>query len=114
MSGEDPGHDCTASEFQAWYDDLSELLMEYDQRVCDGTGCDLGARSMQIDLYGQQVKRLLDELTLLAEYKASTEAARRRSQDPKFMAELRARMEERDRERYRELTRLGEEIDGTP
>lgn len=94
-------HDCTREEFDAWCDQLADLLMEYEPSLCDGTSADLHERTMEIQLYGHQVKLLLDELTLLAQYKASTEAAKRRAQDPEFIAEMRRRVRanvERDRE----------------
>lgn len=91
-------HDCTRDEFDAWCDQLSELLMAHEPRVCDSVGVNWQDRTMGIDLYGQQVRRLLEELTLLAQYKASTEAAKRRSQDPDFMDYARRVIEERDRE----------------
>lgn len=93
---------CTSDEFEAWCDQLAALLMEHEPRVCGSVACDLDKRTMQVDIYGQQVKRLLEELTLLAEYKASTEAAKRRMQDPKFMAQVQERIRVLDERRVAE------------
>lgn len=86
-------HDCTPEEFKAWCNQLTDLLKTYELPADDDA---VDSPELHIALYGQQVKRLLDELTLLAQYKASTEAAKRRSQDPEFLAEMRARIEELD------------------
>lgn len=99
--------DCTREEFEAWCDNLANLLMNHEPRVCDSVGCDLDGRHLEITLYGQQANRLLLQLTLLGDYKALTEATRRRSQDPEFIARLRS-----NSERYRELLILLAEDDG--